>query len=193
MLTRPNTGTPQSPRVLLYTAIPNGPLASNAKLRVAHAPGMPGTFSPTPRASDPDMHHGTCVTHVPWCMPGSLTSGFLWSRWRGKCSRHSRRTRKPQLYVSGKRPMHKHRKNWQQHVDHKQMILSWLNTSGDTHGWLQTVTELHICLENIAAMQELMYAKASNCGYLYRIDRVKFLMFVCAQWPVGHINAKTTL
>ena len=23
--------------------------------------------------SDPDMHHGTCVTHVPWCMPGSLT------------------------------------------------------------------------------------------------------------------------
>ena len=23
--------------------------------------------------SDPDMHHGTCVTHVPWCMSGSLT------------------------------------------------------------------------------------------------------------------------
>ena len=27
-------------------------------------------------ASDPDMHHGTCVTHVPWYMPGSLTSGL---------------------------------------------------------------------------------------------------------------------
>ena len=50
----------------------------------AHAPGMPGTFSPPPRVSDPDMHHGTCVTHVPWCMPGSLTSSFLWSWWRGK-------------------------------------------------------------------------------------------------------------
>ena len=25
--------------------------------------------------SDPDMHHGTCVTHVPWCMSGSLTRG----------------------------------------------------------------------------------------------------------------------
>ena len=25
-----------------------------------------------PLVSDPDMHHGTCVTHVPWCMPGSL-------------------------------------------------------------------------------------------------------------------------
>ena len=50
----------------------------------AHAPGMPGTFFPSPQVSDPDMHHGTCVTHVPWCMPGSLTSGFLWNRWRGK-------------------------------------------------------------------------------------------------------------
>ena len=25
--------------------------------------------------SDPGMHHGTCVTHVPWCISGSLTSG----------------------------------------------------------------------------------------------------------------------
>ena len=54
------------------------------KIAGAHAPGMPGTFSPSPQVSDPDMHHGTCVTHVPWCMPGSLTSGFLWNRRRGK-------------------------------------------------------------------------------------------------------------
>ena len=50
----------------------------------AHAPGMPGTLSPSPQVSDPDMHHGTCVTHVPWCMPESLTCGFLWNRQRGK-------------------------------------------------------------------------------------------------------------
>ena len=77
----------------------NGPLVRYVKLRVAHAPGMPGSFSPPPRVSDPDMHHGTCVTHVPWCMPGSLTSSFLWSRSRGKRSRHSRRMRNPQFYV----------------------------------------------------------------------------------------------
>ena len=47
-----------------------------------HAPGMPGTFSTPLWVSYLDMHHGTCVTHVPWCMPGSLSSGFLWSRWR---------------------------------------------------------------------------------------------------------------
>ena len=28
-----------------------------------------------PLVSDPGMHHVTCVTHVPWCMSGSLTRG----------------------------------------------------------------------------------------------------------------------
>ena len=75
----------------------NGPLAVYVKLRVGHAPGMPGTFSPPPRISDPDMHRDTCVTYVPWCMPGSLTSGFLWNQWRGKLCRHSRRMRNQQI------------------------------------------------------------------------------------------------
>ena len=57
-----------------------GPLTRYVKLRVAHAPGMPGTFSrhqlqTKPLVMDPGMHHGTCVTHVPWCMSGSITSG----------------------------------------------------------------------------------------------------------------------
>ena len=48
----------------------------------------------------------TCITA--WCMPGSLTRGFLWSGWRVKRSRYSRHSRRmcnPQFYVSGKRPM----------------------------------------------------------------------------------------
>ena len=28
-----------------------------------------------PLVSNPGMHHGTCVTHVPWCMSGLLTRG----------------------------------------------------------------------------------------------------------------------
>ena len=75
------------------------------KIAGAHASGMPGAFSPPARVSYPDMHHGTCVTHVPWCMPWSLTGGFHGSRWRGKRSRHSRRMRNLQFYVSGKRSM----------------------------------------------------------------------------------------
>ena len=38
-------------------------------------------------------------------MPGSLTSSFPWSRWRGKRSQHSRRMRNPQFCVSGKKPI----------------------------------------------------------------------------------------
>ena len=58
-----------------------GPLSRYGTLRVVHVPGMPGPVFPPPRVSVPDMHHGTCVTHVPWCMPWSLNSGFL-SSWR---------------------------------------------------------------------------------------------------------------
>ena len=83
----------------------NGPLARYVKLWGAHAPGMLGTFSPPPRVSNPDMHHGRCVAHVPWCLPGLLTSGFLWSRWWEKLSRYSRRMHDPHFYISGKRPM----------------------------------------------------------------------------------------
>ena len=82
----------------------HGPLTRYADLQVVHAPGMPGTFSPSARVSDPGMHHGMCVTRVPWCMPGSLTSSFVLSRWRGKRSWHSRRICNPQFYVSSKRP-----------------------------------------------------------------------------------------
>ena len=85
-----------------------GPLIRYVKLRVAHTPGMPGTFSPPLQVSDPDMQHGTCVTHVPWCLPGSLISGSLWSRWWGKRSRHSQRMHNTQFYVSGKRPIRNH-------------------------------------------------------------------------------------
>ena len=56
----------------------HGPLTRYVELWVAHAPGIPGTFSRhrlqrKTLASDPGMRRGTCITHVPWCMSGSLT------------------------------------------------------------------------------------------------------------------------
>ena len=33
------------------------------------------TTARKPLVSDPAMHHGRCITHVPWCMSGSLTRG----------------------------------------------------------------------------------------------------------------------
>ena len=80
-----------------------GPLFRYIKVWVAHAPGMHERF---PCLCG--LAISTCTTaraSRTWCMAGSLTSGFLWIQWRGKCSRYSRRMHNPQLHVSGKRPI----------------------------------------------------------------------------------------
>ena len=56
-------------------------------------------FQRKPIVSDPGMHHGTCVTHVPWCMSGSLTCGDGENVPAFPAHAH------PQFYVSGKRPI----------------------------------------------------------------------------------------
>ena len=108
-LTKPyqNFTLANSPTDVIYFTLVRTTTWASCQIRkiVVDAPGMPGTFFLPPRVSDLDMHHGMCVTHVPWCMLGSLTSGCLWSQWRGKRSRHSWCMRNPQFYVSGKRPM----------------------------------------------------------------------------------------
>ena len=57
------------------------------------------------KSSDLTTNYLSILTHVQWCMPGLLTSGFHWSRRRGKRSQHSRCMRKAQFYVSAMRCM----------------------------------------------------------------------------------------
>ena len=76
----------------------HGPLTRYEILRGAHAPGIPGTFPPPPRVIDPGMHHGTCETHVPWRMPGSITRGFLCG---GKIFPAFPRMHNSRFYVTG--------------------------------------------------------------------------------------------
>ena len=83
----------------------NGPLTRYAKLRVAHVPGMLGTFSPPPTskaiASRRSRHATRHVrTLVPWCMPESLTRGGGENvpGIPGACANRN-------VFVSGKRPM----------------------------------------------------------------------------------------
>ena len=137
-------------------SVRHGPLDRYMKLRVAHAPGMPITFSPTLRLSDSNMHHGTCVTHVPWCMTGSLTSGFLWSWWRGNRSRHSRRVRNPKFYVSGKRPID---------LVWKHRFCVWLIVIRSPKIW----KKMPLCGWDIAPLlKELcpIYVRASKCQHV---------------------------
>ena len=86
-------------------AIFNGPLTRYVKLRVAHAPGIPGTFSSPPSskvtASKRSLHASWHVRYARTMMHVGIAS----SRWRRKGSQHSRRMRNPQFYTSGKRPI----------------------------------------------------------------------------------------
>ena len=60
-------------------------------------------FQRKPLVNDPGMHHGTSsARHVEIANP----------RWRGKRSRHSRRMRNPQFYVSVKRPIARKVGSW---------------------------------------------------------------------------------
>ena len=54
-----------------------------------------------PPVTDPGMHCGTCGTHVPWCMSGSLTRGGGETFPAFPAHAH------PQFYVAGKSPMRK--------------------------------------------------------------------------------------
>ena len=68
-------------QLYLFALHVRGPLTRYVKLRDAHLPGMPvylfsrHRLQRNPLVSDPGMHHGTCITHVPWCMSGWLTRG----------------------------------------------------------------------------------------------------------------------
>ena len=56
--------------------------------------------------SDPGIHHGPCVTHVPWCMSGSLTCVD------GKTFPAFPAHAHPRFCISGKRPIMQPRRLW---------------------------------------------------------------------------------
>ena len=71
----------------------HGPLTRYVKLQVAHAPGMPGTFSPAADfKGNRKLAIPTCITAVRDAR-AVMHVGIAHLRWRGKRSRHSRRMR----------------------------------------------------------------------------------------------------
>ena len=51
------------------------PIKQNCRLRMRRERFPRHRIQRKPVVTDPGMHHGTCVTHMPWCMSGSLTRG----------------------------------------------------------------------------------------------------------------------
>ena len=118
----------------------HGPLTRYVTLRVAHAPGMPGSFSRHRLVSSPGMHHGTCVTHA--VMHVRIAN----PRWQGKRLRHSRRMRNPQYYVYGKRSMYVCIMNMLKTCAH---LLSMF-----AHGWQTYTLNRHI---HVSPGSKLLY------------------------------------
>ena len=80
-----------------------GLLPYMVKLRVAHAPGMPGTFSPQPTSKEIASYRSRHASRHVRDARAVMHVGINNQRWWGKRSRHSRRMRNPQFCVSGKR------------------------------------------------------------------------------------------
>ena len=125
-----------------------GPLTRYVKLRVAHGPGMLGTFFPSPTSKEtsskrprhPSRHvrHTRVVMHV----------GIANPRWRGKRTRHSRRVRNPQFYVLARGPLFRWRHQSTQWEVTNTAILIWCSRSSQKSpntlsGWcdVHNVTE----------------------------------------------------
>ena len=83
--------------------ISNGPHTRYVKLRVAHAPGMPGTFFPPPILKETASYRSQPASRHVRDARAVMYVGIANLRCRGKRSRHSQRMHNPQFYVSGKR------------------------------------------------------------------------------------------
>ena len=100
----------------------HGPLTKYVKLRIAHVPGMPRTFSPplTSKETTARLRSRHASRHVRQAR-AVMHVGIAYPWWWGKRSRHSRRMRNPQFYVSGKRPM------TLAHILHYSTFLQWFH------------------------------------------------------------------
>ena len=76
--------------------------------------------------SDPDMHHGMCVT-----ARAVMHVGIANPWWRGKRSRHSRRMRNPQFYVSGKRSIGRFVGTWHDVISAEPLVSAPTYTHGN--------------------------------------------------------------
>ena len=72
---------------------------------VAHAPGMPGTFSAPLTTEETARQRSRHASRHVRDARAVIHVGIDNPRWRGKRSRHSRRMHNAPIYVSGKRPM----------------------------------------------------------------------------------------
>ena len=82
----------------------NGPLTRYAKLWVAHAPGMPGTFFPPPTSKETASQRSRYASRHVSDARAVMHVGIANSRWWGKRSQHSRCMGNPQFTYLARGP-----------------------------------------------------------------------------------------
>ena len=83
----------------------HGSLTSYVKLRVAHAPGIPGNVFPATDSVKTASHRPRYASRHVRDERAMMHIGIANSRKRGKYNQYSPRMRNSQFYVSGKRPI----------------------------------------------------------------------------------------
>ena len=128
-------------------------------------------------------------------MPGSLSSGFLCSLWRGKRSRHSRHIRNPQFYVSGKRHINKQNINTSRprsngcHFADESFKCIFLNENV----WISVRISLKLVpngpIYRIPALVDIMTWRGQGNKPLSESIMVRFLTHICVIRPQWVNNA----
>ena len=98
-------------------------------------------FQGNPLVSDPGMHHGTCVTHVPWCMSGSLTwgDGENVPGIHGACAPAILRIWQ-EAHTKHRFPYHKHRCNSDHEITKSYQVISTDRNVKKTKWWQNKLT-----------------------------------------------------
>ena len=137
----------------LYQNVPasgcfHGPLTRYVKLWAVHASGMPGTFSPPPTSKETASWRSRHASRHVRLARAVMHVGIANPRWREKRSRHSRRMRNPQFYLSVQRTIVIRRIH--------PAVFSTLTTRTATHHYLDIA---NMCLK----------CTRSHCEYIYMI------------------------
>ena len=122
------------------------------------------------------LHHlYIYVKHTPRCIPGSLTSGFLWSRCWGYHSQHSWRMRNPQFTYLVRGP-------WYTLLPDLPKVCQFpFRYKGEDYDECTDKDRPHPwCATNPECEEDCDYSDKDNYGYCF-IGRIMWLI----NWPLG--------
>ena len=157
------------------------PIARYGKLRVAHALGMPATFSPPTTSNETARLRSL---HASWHIRDAravMHVGIANPRLRYKRSWHSRRMRNPQISVSGKTPMAnmedttRHSLAWAPFLHISHMVILLLRSEHHYDWQLFCLSSFSLVLFDQLAI--VMFVNSCYDSVCYHLAMVLFIIY----------------